>query len=135
MGLVNSLFGSTNYGDEKWQGFQGKDLEVVIDLENPTDVTEVHLNCLQNTNSWIVFPKSMEVYTSLDGESFTKIAEIENTVPAEITTELIQDLNTKFETIRTRYIKVLAINYGSLPGWHSGAGEYSWLFVDEIIVK
>ena len=135
MALVNSLFGSKYYGDGKWQGFQGKDMEVIIDLSETTEVSGVGVNCLQNTNSWIIFPKQVEVYGSQDGLSYSILATVENEIPAEIATELIQTLKTKFESTATRYIKVVAKNYGPLPDWHSGAGKDSWLFVDEIIVE
>jgi len=135
LGLVNSIFGTTNYSDGNWQGFQGVDLEVVIDLEASTNVSLVRLNCLQNTNSWIVLPKQLDVYISEDGKNFSKVASVENEIPVELTKEIIHELNAPFETVNTKYIKVIAKNYGPLPDWHSGAGENSWLFVDEIVIE
>jgi len=135
LGLVNSIFGTTNYSDGNWQGFQGVDLEVVIDLEKPTNVSEVRVNCLQNTNSWIVLPKQLDVYISEDGKNFSKVASVENEIPVELTKEIIHELNARFESVNTKYIKVIAKHYGPLPDWHSGAGENSWLFVDEIVIE
>jgi hypothetical protein len=34
-----------------------------------------------------------------------------------------------------RYVRVRARNRGLLPDWHPAAGEYAWLFVDEIVVE
>jgi len=135
MGLVNSIFGSTNFRDGNWQGIQGQDLEVIINLEKPTYVSSVSINCLQIVNSWIVLPKQLEVYVSDDGENFNKIALVENEIPAGITEEIIHELNAQFETVNTKYLKVIAGNYGPLPDWHTSSGEDSWLFADEIIVE
>jgi len=135
LGLVNSIFGSTNFKDENWQGFEGEDLEVIIDLNEPTNISSVSVNCLQNTNSWIVFPKLMEVYVSEDGQNFNKISTVKNEIPAGVTKGLVQKIEVQFEAIQTRYVKVIAKNYGSLPDWHQSAGNDSWLFIDEIIVE
>ncbi len=63
------------------------------------------------------------------------VASLENEIPAGITKELIHELGARFETVNAKYVKVIAKNYGHLPGWHTSAGEDSWLFVDEIIVE
>ncbi|MCF8373819.1 MAG: chitobiase/beta-hexosaminidase C-terminal domain-containing protein [Bacteroidales bacterium] len=133
--LVNSLFGSTNFKDGNWQGFFGKDMEVVIDLGKPMNIEEVKLNCLQVVDSWIVLPKQVEVYIPDDGEKFTKVAALDHEVPAALTEEFVHEFDSKFKTVETRFIKVIAKNYGPLPEWHQSAGSDSWLFVDEIVVK
>ena len=77
----------------------------------------------------------MEVLVSDNGKDFKKVIRLDQTIPASITTELIHEFNADFETLEARYVKVIARNYGSLPEWHSGAGNDSWLFVDEIIIE
>jgi hypothetical protein len=37
--------------------------------------------------------------------------------------------------LQSRFIKVKAINYGTLPEWHQGAGYKAFIFVDEIMVE
>jgi len=135
MGLVNSVFGSTNFRDGNWQGFQGKDLEVVIDMGETVKVSSVRTSCLQIVNSWIVLPKQLSIFTSDDGVNFKEVSTVENDIPAEMTNEVIHELSAQFEPTEAKFIKVLAINYGPLPDWHPGAGEEAWLFVDEIIVE
>lgn len=133
--LVNSIFGSTNFKDGNWQGFNGKDMEVVIDLNNHINVSEVRINCLQLVNSWIVLPKQIEIYVSDDGQKFIKMISVENEISVGVTEELIHEFKIQFETVETKYIKVIAKNYGPLPEWHQSAGNDSWLFVDEIFVE
>ncbi len=135
LGLVNGLFGSTNYADGNWQGFQGDDLEIVINLNQSTNISSVGVNCLQDVNSWIVLPKQLKVFVSEDGKEYQKIVTVDQIIPASVTKEFIHELIAEFETTETKYIKITATNYGPLPDWHPGAGENSWLFVDEVIVK
>jgi len=135
LGLVNGVFGSTNFRDGNWQGFQGEDLDIIIDLADSKDVSGVHIHCMQIVNSWIVLPKGLEIYISENGENFTKVASAENEIPIEINNKVIHELSIRFEPIKTQYIKVIAKNFGPLPDWHVSAGEKSWLFVDEIIVE
>ena len=35
-------------------------------------------------------------------------------------------------TLKTRYVKMIAKNFGVCPEWHLGAGGKSWIFIDEI---
>jgi len=134
-GLVNSIFGSKDFKDGNWQGFWGKDLEVVIDLGATVKVSSVRTNCLQVVNSWIVLPRQLKVFVSEDGVAFKEVASIENEVPAGISKEIIHEFCSQFKTAEAKYIKVFAENYGPLPDWHLSAGEDAWLFVDEIIVE
>ena len=134
-GLVNSIFGSIDFKDGNWQGFQGNDLKVVIDLEEPMPVSEVRVNCLQLVKSWIVFPKSVEVYTSENGRKFRLVKAVDQVIPPEAKGAKIHTIKVRFDTREPRYLKVVAKNYGRLPAWHESAGDDSWLFVDEILVK
>jgi len=133
--LVNSVFGSSDFSDGNWQGFQGENLEVIIDMEELTKISSVAVNALQVVNSWIVLPKQLIVYGSLDGQEFHEMARKENTTPAGISKAFVQELKVNFKSQDLRYVKVQVINYGPLPEWHLSAGEKAWLFVDEIIVE
>ena len=47
-----------------------------------------------------------------------------------------KDFYTELENLNTRYIKIVAVNYGNLPTWHPAGNKYpSMLFADEIILK
>jgi hypothetical protein len=40
-----------------------------------------------------------------------------------------------FDTLNTRYLKVVAKSTGLLPAWHHAAGGESFIFMDEIVVE
>ncbi len=133
--LVNGLLGSEDFYDGNWQGFQGNNLEIIIDLGEKKNINRIKTNCLQVVNSWIVFPEYVEYYVSIDGESFNLIDKIENKIPVTMMETSIQQLMVEFGETETRFVKVIAKNYGKLPYWHPGAGNDAWVFIDEIIVE
>lgn len=136
-GLIDNLHGSANYRVGGWQGWV-KDMEVIVDLLSNRKISHIGVECLENINSWIMFPTAVEFYTSADGKTYTLAGKVDNTVyPAlyerynDFTiNEFALDLDTK-----TRYVKIKAVNYGPLPEWHVSAGYQSWLFVDEIVIR
>ncbi len=134
-GLVDCITGSLNIRDGHWQGFSGNDLDVTIDLGKKEKVSQVKMNAINMVDSWIVLPKQMEVYISVDGQKFEKVAVVNHDILVTDKTHLIHEFNAQFKSVEIQYIKVVAINYGVLPEWHSGAGSNSWVFVDEINIK
>lgn len=136
-GLIDRLYGTTNYRIGGWQGWQG-DMEVVIDLLQSKTLTSVSVDCLENMRSWVFFPSRIEVSISNDGQRFTHWAQVDNTeFPAvrERQEESVQHTFTCHGPYASaRYLKIKATNYGALPEWHVSTGEQAWLFVDEIEV-
>lgn len=132
--LIDGLYGTTNWRVGHWQGFQGNDLEAVLDLGTVKPVKKVSIETLQDTGAWIVFPKTVDYYTSEDGKTYTKAATVNTKVDIkdlEVKTQAFTaDLNTN-----ARYIKVVAHQYGPLPEWHESKGEPSYIFADEITVN
>jgi len=41
----------------------------------------------------------------------------------------------KFNTVTCRYLRILVEPHGKIAAGNTGAGDASWLFVDEMIVK
>ncbi len=117
-------------------GFNGKDLDVTIDLGAVTEVKKVTLHSLGQIGSWIYLPTSVEVQyiVALDSGSNSRMPPIQFQ-----TKEVIpQRGNVKIEltgTYECRYIRLIAKNVGNIPSGNPGAGEKAWLFADEIEVE
>lgn len=129
--LVNGMQGNpTKYGRD-WLGFLGTNLEVVIDLENQSTITNLGLNTLQSEGSWIYFPKKILFSASNDGVNYNVISEISQS-------EIQQNkgrIRIEIPETSARYIKVVAENNGAILDGKPGAGSKSWLFVDEIMIN
>ncbi|MDD8026644.1 MAG: discoidin domain-containing protein, partial [Acidobacteriota bacterium] len=136
LGLVDGLRGGKSHTDGRWQGFEGDDLDAVIDLGAARTISAVTVGFLQNASSWAFFPRSVEVALSADGKIFTPL-------PAATGFEasdreggvLLRDVKIDAGGAQARYVRVTAKSIGNCPDWHSAAGGKAWLFADEIIVE
>ena len=135
LSLIDGLSGShEKFRDGYWQGFFGTSLDVTIDLDSITTIKEIQLGCFQYNLSWIMMPKNIGVYQSLDGENFTLLNEWAPNISPKKEGRFRQDFIISCIT-SSRYIRVQAENFGKLPQWHPAAGSQSWLFVDEIMIR
>ena len=132
--LIDHLKGVNNYMTGTWQGYQGVDIEAIIDFSKVSRVKELTMGFLQDWNAWIFMPESVEFYSSKDGKSFTKLGSVLNTVDEKESGVILQDFTLKTNT-RARYIKVIAKNRKYNPNWHRAPGDICWIFADEITVK
>ena len=113
-------------------GFNGKDLDALIDLGEEITVNRIALHIFQQPGSWIYPPASVQVYFSSDGTRFSKPVSCSLGTPADSPSLLFI---LRPENTQARYIRVLATNYGLIPSGQPGAGNPAWLFADEIEVQ
>ncbi len=132
--LTDGLRGTNNYYFN-WLGFEGNDLEAVIDLGSEMTVREVSAGFLQDIRSWIFLPRSVEVQYSGDGFTYTSAGINDNITPDNKTGSFIQTFRVSFTPVQARYIRIKANALKTCPGWHLGKGKPSWIFTDEVIVK
>ena len=89
---------------------------------------------MQNQNQWIFLPKRIEVLVSDDDQEYQELAAMDiETIRA--THQSREEIELIFDSIKTRYVKVIAHSIGTCPDWHKGADGKAWLFVDEVTVK
>ncbi|PXX27309.1 family 20 glycosylhydrolase [Arenibacter sp. ARW7G5Y1] len=129
LGMVNVVRGSKNFHDGQWQGWLGDDMELVIDMESPTEMEQVTVGALENQGSGIYFPIQVEIFLSDDGKSYRSAGIVKREYTANNGSEL-KDFIIGLGKQTARYIKVKATNLGSPP---SGGG--SWMFIDEVVVE
>jgi sialate O-acetylesterase len=145
--LLDGTFGSLDFLDGHWQGYQRVDFEGVIDLGREIPVESVAISFLQQPASWIFLPLSVEFSTSTDGHIYQTacsqktaespketqgfVKEFRCTVP---TGQHLSDQTDTKEIKKSRYIRITAKNRGICPAWHPGHGQPAWMFVDEIVI-
>ncbi len=133
--LIDLVRGTKNWRLGGWQGFHGTNFEVILKFSKKQFVKKVSVGFLSDVNSWICFPTNVEFEISDDGKEFKPAGTIMYEVDlkknsrVEIS-DVAQNINQD-----VKYIRIKAKNYGRLPAWHEGAGELSWLFVDEIVIE
>jgi len=133
--LVDGKTGSSDYTDGRWQGFEGKDMEVVIDLGRNMPVWRITAGFLQSLAVWIFHPVQVSFYISNDGKDFRMMEVIDNYPDRSTMTDGVRYFSSLIYGNQARYVKVKAQSIGLCPIWHHGAGSRAWLFADEVIVE
>lgn len=134
--LTDGAFGGANFY-ANWLGFEGNDLEAVIDLGQSQKISFIGSDFLQVVNHVVFFPTDVKYYYSIDGKSYTFLAKASNTKPLSKKSKIndILSFDINFSPVQARYIKVKANNLDIAPDWHHAAGLPSWIFVDEVLVR
>jgi len=135
--LTNSLRGTVNLSDGRWQGFDGSDLFVTLDLGKKIPISKIRIGCLQDVGKWIFFPSEVEVaLINEDSDEAVPffIRKINDNGSLQNSNRKVQDYTINCST-NARYIRVKAKNIGVCPKGHAGEGKPAWLFVDEIIIE
>jgi len=133
-GLTDGVFGGTTLGHE-CLGFEGTDLDAVVDLEEPRAIVSLAAGFRQSVPVGVFLPKEVELAVSDDGKTFRTVARLKPPIsPREK-----GPLNYRFVAdrldVRGRYVRVHATNLGVIPDWHPAKGRKAWLFADEIMVN
>lgn len=132
--LTDGIRGNHDYA-YNWFAFQGKDLEVVIDLEAVKKVRRIESAYYQYGFWLTLFPKSVDYFVSLDGKTFDFVGSIRNTLPIDQYGGQQRDFIAEFVARDARYIKVRAHTIGNTPAWHPGAGRPAYMRIDEVVVE
>lgn len=134
-GLIDYIRGGDDFRTGNWQGWQGTDVEVVIDLQEPQMIKTISSGYIQDIKSWVFMPKSVKYYTSQDGKSFIFAGQIKHDVPDRQYGCITKEFPAHLKGHKARYVKVVAEYYGIIPDWHLGAGSHAWLFMDEVMIN
>jgi len=91
---------------------------------------------MQKIRSWIVLPSTVEFAWSADGVRWSPPVVQGHTVPVMQEAATVHHFMAELpEGATLRYLRVRARSAGPLPAEHPGAGQPSWLFADEIVVR
>ncbi|MDB4303804.1 GH92 family glycosyl hydrolase, partial [Desulfosarcina sp.] len=132
--LIDFIRGPLNYRTGAWQGYEGVDVNAVVDLGNIQLISKLETGFLQDAGSWIFMPLEVQYYVSNDGKDFQHIGTIKNEVSERMLGVNLQNFTLNFST-KARYVKVVAKNMGNCPDWHVGEGNPAWIFADEIVIE
>ncbi len=130
--LVDGRIGGSNYRTGNWLGFQGRDLEAVIDLQKSTEISKATIRTCVVTGDWIMDAQAFNVAVSEDGKNFSPVAGIEtNANDAGKNWKGVVTHTVTFKPLATRYVKVTVKPFYEFPKWHGTNGK-AYVFVDEI---
>ncbi len=117
-----------------WQGYEGTDMDLVIDLLQTVLISSISMSFIQDIGSWVLYPVEVEYFTSVDGITWNS-AGIIKTDPQPARGKADRGFSVMFPQTAVRYLKAIARNAGKLPDWHEYKGQPCWMFADEVVVE
>lgn len=131
--LIDGIRGSDNFRTGTWQGYEGNNLEAVVDLGSEKEISKISIGILQDQGAWIFMPEEVMFYISDDGKNFTEYGSEKDPVDPKTDGPQLHDFTSR-KNAKARYIKIVAKNRGTCPEWHPGKGSPCWIFADEITI-
>jgi hexosaminidase len=132
-GFINGIVANdSRFSDGEWLAWEGKDIDATLSFATPTTISKISTRFYNSRGSWIHLPTSVELLGSTDGKTYTRLGVLEN---FDYSKEGAVDALFEIKPTTVQYVKLVARPVTTIPAGFAGAGNPSWLFMDELIVK
>lgn len=132
--LTDGEIGSTDHSDPAWLGLEGLDLVATLDLGAPTSIRSLAVRCLESPPVGIYLPQDVEFAVGQNGQEFEVLERVERPSPPGGMARVHLFASGNLDR-STRYVRIRARNFGTIPAGQPGAGAAAWLFADEVMVN
>lgn len=126
--------GNENFATGAWLGFVGEEVSLLIDLQQPTEISRLSLNAMTYMDAWIMAPTAVMVSVSDNNKKFVPIVSKQYPVDTDTRKRCISTYDLNFNAVTTRYVKLSVQPSPTLPVGHSAEGKIPFLFMDEIAI-
>ena len=134
--LVDGRKGNENFATGAWMGFASdRAVELLVDLQQPTEVKHISVNTMTYMDAWIMAPTSVTASVSTDGKEFTAVGTQGAPVDTDIHKHCVDTHDFDFDPVNVRYVKLSLQPSPALPVGHAAEGKAPFLFMDEIVVS
>lgn len=137
--LVDGIKGDDAYRSGRWVAWYDVDMDVVIDMADAQgqvpEYSEVSFDVFVLKGDWIFGARRAEVLVSQDGREYRSVGVQEYPAMTRDDEDGIRTLTFTLEPQTARFLRIKASPEFSIPQWHGGKGNPSFLIVDEIAVK
>ena len=132
--MIDGIEGGNQYQTGDWQGYWGTDITGTIDLKNLTEITGVSIGALRDIRPWIYLPKHISISCSLDGKEWSRFGQASHAIDQDDEAPIRYTFQIDGYSI-ARFVRFQVKNHGLLPEGHLGAGNPSWVFMDEVSLQ
>lgn len=133
--LVDGLSGTPNYRTGRWIAFYKNDMEAVVDLKQETSIHKAWVRTYVEIGEEILDVRSISVLASDDGKTFKELKTEDFPPVTSKDKNGIYTHELEFNSVNTRYVKIIAKPEYKIPAWHWGNGRPAFIFVDEIGIE
>lgn len=131
--LVDLNYGKLHRWNPNWQLNKG-DLEVDVVFPSPTTIEKLEMTCLRFTIGGIYLPEKIEIYGSSDGQTYSKLDEMEQLEESHTQGRNKVRATLNFEKTTVKSIKIKAKSVDPIPAGHHQQGVTSKIMVDEVVL-
>lgn len=128
-------FNFYRYNKNKWLGFKGKEMDVLMEYKTPQPVSSVSVHALVSVGDNVFPPSVIEIWGGTDKNNLKLIAKEKIKMPAQGAIREFTSVSCKFAAQDVTWLKVVATPVMVLPSWSGGKGEPSLMLVDEMLVN
>ena len=132
--LTDGLRGTNDY-HFNWLGFEGYEMNAVVDMGKTRKINNISVNFLQDAKSWVWIPHTVTFSGSTDGVNYQQIKSARKKTDEYDYEKIIESFSTIVEHIPFQFIRITTESFIQCPDWHLGAGGKAWVFADEIVVR
>ncbi len=133
--LIDFEKGSDSFVDGKWLGYEGENMVATFDLGEIKSVSNVVVGAMENTGSYIFYPKGINLSTSADGKTYTQTKQLNIPITKGPEEPSIKSFLLEFEETDARYLQLTVLGTLKNPAWHAAPGARNWIFIDEVLVN
>ncbi len=130
---INDGLRSTLEYQKGWQGWQGQDAVIEVQLEKAYAIDSVRIHYLANNQSWIMGPSKLTVSGQTILANAFQISTNNPEVGQAQNNGAYPLVVNNFPNDPIQTLQITIGNPGPLPKWRGVAGD-GWLFIDEIEV-
>jgi hypothetical protein len=130
---INDGLRSTLEYQKGWQGWQGQDAVLEVQLEKAYAIDSVRIHYLANNQSWIMGPSKLTVSGQTILANAFQISTNNPEVGQAQNNGAYPLVVNNFPNDPIQILQITIGNPGPLPKWRGVAGD-GWLFIDEIEV-
>lgn len=132
--FIDKIIGTEDYRSGAWQGYEGVDVSGTLKFILPKKFRTISFSCLQDTKSWIFFPKAIAIEVTYEDQTTEKKL-IDTYASYDSTNPYTMKFSIQLKNQPIANIKFNLYNIGICPQGHLGEGEKAWMFMDEIELK
>lgn len=122
-----------NFLDKTWLGYREKSLEAVFLFSTPKELKNVTVSMMEKADSYIMPPKSIEVWGRPASGKEQFLGRISPPQPTALRPRKTMYFDIPLPSQQYREIRIRVNNVNPLPAWHPGKGTPAWVFVDEVV--
>lgn len=135
LALHDLASGGSNHADGKWLGFHGQPMAASLHFGSAIAVDTLALSVKQNYGSHIYPPKQLTVWGGADSTTAQVLysGKPELFAPDQVSPRRIVYAPLGGRSIQ--YLRVEAEPFTPIPDGYPAAGNPSWIFVDEVLIR